>query len=254
MTNTTVETSRNAYKKISESGTKQTQKQKVKQGLKAMGGDATNEEHVKTLMNGEKTDIVFTDPPYGIEFQSNHRENQFEELKNDDKILDFTDKLEKFAKNKSHRYICTGHQVYNIWRKMFNNQYKSTLIWKKNNTGMGDLENDYAPLYEMILFCNPENTSLNGKREPNVWEVDIDDVNSYQHPTQKPVELPARAIKNSSKQDDIVLDLFAGSGPTLLAAEQTNRKAYCMELDPQYCQVIINRWEELTDKKADPVK
>ena len=216
-----------------------------------MCGDSTNDEHVKALMDGEKADMVFTDPPYGIEFQSNSRDNKFDELKNDDKILDFTDKLERFAGSKAHRYICTGEQVYPVWRELFSSNYKNTLIWDKGSGGMGDLENDYAPQYEMIIYCNPSNTSLNGSRDSNVWSVKRDDVNSYSHPTQKPVELPAKAIKNSSNQGDIVLDLFTGSGSTLLAAEQTGRKAFCMELDSKYCQVIVNRWESLTGKQHE---
>lgn len=228
----------------------------IKSDHRLMCGDATNKEHVETLMDGDKADMVFTDPPYGIDFQSNRRKKgeKFDKIENDDKILDFTDKLEKFVKKISHRYICTGHQVFSEWKNVLENNYKSTIIWEKNNHGTGDLENDYAPKYEMIIFCNPENTALNGKREPNIWKIDKDNTSNYTHPTQKPVELPSKAIQNSSNQDNTVLDLFAGSGPTLLAAEQTNRKAYCMELDPQYCQVIINRWEELTGKKAEPIK
>jgi len=218
-----------------------------------MCGDATDEEHVEKLMDGEKADMVFTDPPYGIEFQSNNREDKFDKIKNDDKIIDVQNILQGIIKEDSHRYICTGEQVYHVWREMFNDTYKNTIIWDKGNGGMGDLENDYAPQYEMIIYCNPENTELNGQRDTNLWTISRDDVNDYSHPTQKPVELPARAIRNSSTHDDIVLDLFTGSGSTLLAAEQTNRKAFCMELDPQYCQVIINRWEDLTGKNAEPV-
>jgi len=216
-----------------------------------MCGDATNESHVEKLMDGEKADMVFTDPPYGIEFQSNSRDDKFEELKNDDTILDFRPMFKQCLSDNSHRYVCTGEQVYHKWREMFSENYKNTIIWNKKSGGMGDLENDYAPQYEMIIYCNPKNTGLNGKRESNLWSIARDDVNDYTHPTQKPVELPARAIQNSSNQDNIVLDLFAGSGSTLLAAEQTNRKAFCMELDPQYCQVIIDRWEELTGKEHD---
>ena len=216
-----------------------------------MCGDATDKEDVSKLMQGEKADLVFTDPPYGIEFQSNSRSNQFDELENDDKILDFRPILSQFVNQQGHRYICTGEQVYHIWRKKFSENYKNTLIWDKGNGGMGDLQSDYAPQYEMIIFCNPENTNLNGKRESNIWKIGRDNVNEYDHPTQKPVELPAKAIKNSSNREDIVLDLFAGSGSTLLAAEQTQRKCYAMELEPKYCQVIINRWEELTGKEAE---
>jgi len=219
-----------------------------------MCGDATNKEHVETLMDGEKADMVFTDPPYGIEYDSGRDNGKHDKLMNDDKILDFTDIADKYSKKKCHWYVFTGQQVYHKWRVIFEEYYKNTIIWHKPKGGMGDLEGDYKPVYEMCIYCQLGNKKLNGGRDKNIWEINRDNVNDYAHPTQKPVELPARAIKNSSNQNDIVLDLFAGSGSTLLACEQTNRKAFCMELDPQYCQVIIDRWEELTGRKADPVK
>ena len=218
-----------------------------------MCGDATNESHVETLMDSKKADMVFTDPPYGIEFQSNHGSDH-DKIENDDKIIDIKPLLESNTTDKCHWYIFTGHQVYPKWRKQFEQYYKSTIIWKKPAGSMGDLQGDFKPMYEMCLYCQIGNKKLNGGRDENIWEINRDNPNDYLHPTQKPVELPARAIKNSSNQEDIVLDLFAGSGSTLLACEQTNRKAYCMELDPQYCQVIINRWEELTGKKHEVIE
>jgi len=217
-----------------------------------MCGDATNEEHVETLMDGDKADMVFTDPPYGIEFHSNHGSDH-DKIENDDEILKIKPMLKTNTINKCHWYIFTGHQVYPVWRKQFQDEYKSTVIWKKPAGSMGDLGGDYKPMYEMCLYCQIGNKKLNGGRDENIWEINRDNPNNYTHPTQKPVELPAKAIQNSSNQKDIVLDLFAGSGSTLLAAEQTDRKAYCMELDPEYCQVIINRWEDLTGKNAEPV-
>jgi len=217
-----------------------------------MCGDATDEDDVETLMDGKKADMVFTDPPYGIDYQSNHREAQFEKLENDHKIIDAEKIL--YPNVNGHLYVCTGEQVYPIWREKFSGGYKNTIIWQKDSQGMGDLENDYAPLYEMIIYCNPNNTSLNGHREPNVWEISRDDVNEYKHPTQKPVKLPAKAIQNSSNKEETVLDAFGGSGSTLLAAEQTNRKCLMMELEPKYCQVIIDRWENLTGQQAEKLK
>jgi len=217
-----------------------------------MCGDATDEDDVETLMDGKKADMVFTDPPYGINYQSNYRQAQFEKLENDHNIIDAEKIL--YPNVNGHLYVCTAEQVYPIWREKFSGGYKNTIIWQKDSQGMGDLENDYAPLYEMIIYCNPNNTSLNGHREPNVWEISRDDVNEYKHPTQKPVKLPAKAIQNSSNKEETVLDAFGGSGSTLLAAEQTNRKCLMMELEPKYCQVIIDRWEDFTGQQAEKLK
>ena len=105
----------------------------------------------------------------------------------------------------------------------------------------------------MILFgCKGEKLNVwNGNHdEMDVWDEDREKVNNYVHPTQKPLTIPARAIKNSSNVNDNILDIFGGSGSTLIACEQLNRNCYMMELDPKYVDVIIKRWEEFTGKKA----
>lgn len=221
-----------------------------------MCGDATNKEDVEALMNGEKADMVFTDPPYGIDFQSNWRDDKdkFDKIENDKKILPVKKILQDITKKECHWYVFTGHQVYPEWREQFEEYYKTTIIWHKPGTGMGDLKGDYRTAYELCLYCQRGKKKLNGQREDAVWQINQEQPDNWQHPTQKPVELPARALKNSSNQEDIVLDLFAGSGSTLLACEQTQRKAFLLELNPRYCQVIINRWEELTGKKAEPIE
>jgi len=208
-----------------------------------MCGDATNQSHVETLMDGEKADMVFTDPPYGKEYDG--RSDAHEQILNDDLG---SKKITKFYKLgvASEKYYCLDSERLPV---LFEAQGmpKSLIVWDKGHFGMGD---GYRRQYELIAYYG----GYSGTTESDVWQINRDNTSDYAHPTQKPVELPARAIKNSSNQNDIVLDLFAGSGSTLLAAEQTNRKAFCMELDPQYCQVIIDRWEELTGRKADPVK
>lgn len=88
----------------------------------------------------------------------------------------------------------------------------------------------------------------------DVWDEDREKVNNYVHPTQKPLSIPTRAIKNGTNKNDIVLDIFGGSGSTLIACEQLNRSCYMMELDPKYIDVIITRWEQFTGKKARKVK
>lgn len=113
---------------------------------------------------------------------------------------------------------------------------------------MGDLKGAYAGQYEIILFLHKGRVELNGKRDTDVWVFDREPPKL--HPTMKPIELISKALKQSSKENDTVLDLFGGSGSTLIACEQLDRKCYMMELDPKYCDVIIKRWETLTGKKA----
>ena len=205
-----------------------------------MCGDSTNDEHVKALMDGEKADMVFTDPPYGKEYDG--RSDAHEQILNDDLGSKQITEFYKLGES-SEKYYCLDYERLPI---LFEAQGmpKSLIVWDKGHFGMG---NGYRRQYELIAYYG----DYSGTTESDVWEISRDSVGDYSHPTQKPVELPAKAIKNSSNQGEIVLDLFTGSGSTLLAAEQTGRKAFCMELDPQYCQVIINRWESLTGKQHE---
>jgi site-specific DNA-methyltransferase (adenine-specific) len=213
-------------------------------------GDSTDSDAVARLMDGQKADMVFTDPPYGISYKSNwasKERERFDEIKNDDVILDILPSIILLSKNNIHWYIWTSHQVYSIWRGKFDEYYKSTIIWSKKSGAMGDLEGDYIVNYEMALFCHYGRKTLNGKRESAVWDLTRDSGIDYQHPTQKPISLAEKAIINSSNQNDLVADLFLGSGTTMVASHQLKRKCYGMELDPKYCQVIIDRM-----KKLDP--
>jgi len=211
-------------------------------------GDSTDSDQVAKLMNGQKADMVFTDPPYGISYKSNwasKERERFNEIQNDDVILDILPSIILISKNNIHWYIWTSHQVYPIWREKFNEYYKSTIIWSKKSGAMGDLTGDYVVNYEMSLFCHYGRKTLNGKRESAVWELTRDSGIEYEHPTQKPITLAEKAINNSSKENDLVFDLFLGSGSTMVAAHQLKRKCYGMELDPKYCQVIVDRMLKL---------
>ena len=211
-------------------------------------GDSTDSDAVARLMDGQKADMVFTDPPYGISYKSNWASKdreRFDEIKNDDVILDILPSIILLSKNNIHWYIWTSHQVYSIWREKFEEYYKSTIIWSKKSGAMGDLEGDYIVNYEMALFCHYGRKTLNGKRESAVWDLTRDSGIDYQHPTQKPISLAEKAIINSSNQNDFVADLFLGSGTTMVASHQLKRKCYGIELDPKYCQVIIDRMKKL---------
>ena len=212
-----------------------------------MCGNSTSEEDVAKLMNGNKADMVFTDPPYGYNYQSNMRTKteKFDVLMNDDKILDFMTPLK--IVNDGFVFVCTTWKVLEKWIPLFNEYYNlsNMIIWDKGGGGIGDLKHTFSTDYEIILCSNNEKEIL-GKRIGSVWSIGKDNANDYVQATQKPVELSATAIKNVTKENNIVLDVFGGSGSTLIACEQLNRKCYMMELDTHYISVIIERYINFT--------
>ena len=243
-------------------------------------GDSTDPAVIDRLMDGVKADMVFTDPPYGYNYQSNMRtqSEKFDVLENDDKILDFFQSIKNTVVG--FVYVCTTWKTADKWIELFKNYYELTnvIIWDKGGGGIGDLFHTFSTDYEMILVCN-NGQELRGKRYGSVWNftnTEIskmkkeellkivleqkeyysiwkqkkDNPNEYVHPTQKPVALSAKAIRSSTDFGEIVLDVFGGSGSTLIACEQLNRKCYMCELDPHYCDVIITRWENLTGQTA----
>lgn len=220
-----------------------------------MCGDSTDALNINILMQGKKADLVFTDPPYGYEYQSNMRtkSKKFDVLKNDDKILEFMPAIKGICKG--FIFICTTWKVLDKWLPLFNKYYDLTnmIIWDKGGGGIGDLEHTFLTDYEIIL-CSNNGAKITGKRIGSVWNVPKDNASDYVHATQKPVKLSAIAIENTTNKNGVVLDIFGGSGSTLIACEQLNRKCYCMELDPKYCDVIVKRWENFTGKKAIKLK
>ena len=214
-----------------------------------MCGDSVETADFDKLMNGVKVDLVFTDPPYNVAF--NGRSGKFSVMKNDklpdSKFKVFIDKfLEQLKKIKPRAYyICCNWAFYGLLEIKL--KPKNCIVWAKNVFGLGK---GYRHQHEFILFNGFIDNEITN--ETDLWQIKKD-VN-YTHPTQKPIELAARAINNSSKENDIVLDPFGGSGSTLIACEQLNRKCYMMELDPIYCDVIIKRWEQLTGGKAELCK
>ena len=214
-------------------------------------GDSTDVNVIDRLMDGGKADMVFTDPPYGYNYQSNMRtkSEKFDVLENDDKILDFFPNL--LGRVKGFVMICTTWKVLDKWLPLFKQYYElsNMIIWDKGGGGIGDLKHTFLTDYEVIL-CSNNGREIREKRIGSVWSIGKDNANDYEHPTQKPIELSANAIRHTTDKENVVLDCFGGSGSTLIACEQLNRKCYMCELDPHYCDVIIQRWENLTGKKA----
>jgi len=209
-----------------------------------MCGDSTSHKDVSALMDGERADILFTDPPYNVAFSG--RSGKFDVIKNDDlSESDFEDFIDKTvdvikAVDPPIYYIWCNWNFYGILQSKL--EYKSCIVWAKNVFGMGK---GYRHQHEFCLFNGRIDDSI--KNESDLWEVKKD--HKYQHPTQKPVELSFRAIGNHSGARN-VLDLFGGSGSTLIGCEQRGVNCYMMELDPKYVDVIIQRWENFTGEKA----
>ena len=216
-----------------------------------MCGDSTSIDAVDKLMDGNKADMVFTDPPYGVSYQSNMRtkSDKFDVIKNDDVFLDVAPVIE--ACSVGWVFVWTSWKVLTKWIDLFDGFGYPTnqVIWFKGGGGIGDLKKTFLSDYETALVWH-RGAELTGKRIGSVWKVDKDGASLYKHPTQKPVALPEEAIDKTTKVKNKVLDLFGGSGSTLIACEKTNRYCRMMELDPKYCDVIIKRWEEFTGKEA----
>jgi len=198
-------------------------------------GDSTDSEQVAKLMNGEKADMVFTDPPYNVSF--NGRSGKFEVIENDDlSDNDFKDLIDGMVSiinilNPKNYYVWCNWKFYGLLQSKL--EFKACIVWAKNVFGLG---RGYRHQHEFCLFNGKLDEGINN--ESDLWNVKKD--TKYVHPTQKPIELCARALNNHKKNKNIV-DLFCGSGLTFLASHQLKRKCYGMELDAKYCQVIVER-------------
>lgn len=221
-------------------------------------GDSTDSDQVARLMGGKKADMVFTDPPYGVNYEGGHNKKKRNGIENDTLIGDnltdlFYDSLlnaELFTWEHAAFYIwyANGKAVETF--KSFDRlslKVRAVICWYKVKSGLGAFMSQYIPNYEPCIYAFKDGNSpqwFGPTDEKTVWELKKESKNEY-HPTQKPVELPSRAINNSSKINNIIYDCFLGSGSTMVAAHQLNRKCYGMELDPKYCQVIIDRMRKL---------
>ena len=209
-------------------------------------GDSTNILHVEKLMDGSKADMVFTDPPYNVAF--NGRSGKFDIIKNDDLSEDSFDELITGMVEiinilkPNHYYVWCNWKFYATLQTKL--PFKGCIVWAKNVFGLGI---GYRHQHEFCLFNAKIDKHI--KNESDLWQVKKDV--SYMHPTQKPVELAERALINHKQGN--VIDLFGGSGSTLIAAERLKRQAFLMELDPKYCDVIVKRWEDFTGDKAKRV-
>lgn len=232
-----------------------------------MCGDSTSKDDLEKLMDNHKADMVFTDPPYLMGFTGNvHADgsksfnSKHGAIQNDKMSREDGDKfiLKIFTQimnyNRGAYYVCFYRLGLDyIFRALdqLNNHYKALIIWNKGNHTLSN--SDYMSKYEPIIYGWFDEHNFYGDRSNfDIWDIQRTSKNTL-HPTMKPIALCSKAIMNSSKIDDIVLDLFGGSGSTLIACEQLQRQCYTMELDEKYCTVILNRWEEYTGKKAEKI-
>lgn len=224
-----------------------------------MCGDSTNPEDVEKLMNNQLADLLITDPPYNVAYEGKQASKMTimnDKLK-DDQFYNFL--LAAFSNAKA--VMKAGASFY-VWfssleavnfRKSLENSELSVhqeLIWEKNNFTLG--YQDYRYKHEPCLYGWVKDSShswYSDRKQTTILKFDKPQ-RADLHPTMKPIPLFDYQIKNSSKSGDIVLDLFGGSGTTLIACEQNGRNAYLMEFDPRYVDVIIDRWEKFTGNKA----
>jgi DNA modification methylase len=208
-------------------------------------GDSTDSDQVAKLMNGQKADMVFTDPPYGINYKSNKRKDEFEYIKNDD-VIDCSFLPIIPINDNSAIYVWTRWDVYPKWIELVEQSYKVTncIVWIKQAGGLGDLESFWNQ-HEFAIYAVKGKVKLRGIRQGNTWETGDHRSKDYIHPTQKPVELAARGIEATSDIGNLIVDVFLGSGSTMVASHQLKRKCYGMEFDPKYCQGIVDRMIKL---------
>jgi DNA modification methylase len=227
---------------------------------KLLCGDATDPEQVSKLMENQLADMIFTDPPYNVDYVGKTKEKL--KIANDSMgDEDFRSFLTSAFKNMAQKskegapiYVCHADSEGLTFRSAFREagwDLKQCIIWVKQHFVMG--RQDYQWQHEPILYGwkpGAAHKFYGDRKQTTVWQIDRP-MASREHPTMKPVSLCAKAIENSSKAGDIVLDLFGGSGSTLIGCEQLNRTCYMMELDPIYCDVIAKRWENFTGQKAE---
>ena len=209
--------------------------------MKLIQGDCLEE--MKKLKDNS-VDMVLTDPPYGMSFQSNYRIYKYEKITNDNCLIwldEFVGEIFRVMKDNTAGYVfCSFHHIDKFkvaLEKLF--KIKNVLVWEKNNTSMGDLKADFAPKVEFIIFIQKGRRMINGKRDPNIFKFAR--TGNKNHPTEKPVDLCEYLLSKFSDEGDIVLDPFMGSGTTGVACKNLSRELIGIELDETYFNIAKQR-------------
>lgn len=226
-----------------------------------MCGDSTSKEDVDRLMGGSKAQMLFTDPPWNVDYGETKEKWKDRRILNDNlSENDFYKFLsDVFTRAKESlvggiTYVILGIEEWGTLMSVMSENgfhWSSTIIWAKDQFVLSrkDYHLQYEPMWYGWEGSKPRIHPVDDRTQSDLWEIERPK-RSDEHPTMKPVKLVARAIVNSSCEGDTVLDLFGGSGSTLIACEQTGRACRTMELDPGYCDVIVDRWEALTGEEA----
>lgn len=235
-----------------------------------MCGDSTRSEDVLRLIGDEKADMIFMDPPWNVNYGDVGDDDPMgykpRTILNDDMSTEDFEEFMRSAFARAKDASRDGAMIYVVmsaqeWGNMMlamrdsGFHWSSTIIWNKNSHVMS--RKDYHTKYEPIWYgwegSGPRVCPLTDRKQSDVWDIDRPK-KSEEHPTMKPIELVARALQNSSRKGNVVLDLFGGSGSTMIACEQLGRRNRTMELDPAYCDVIVKRWEEYTGNEARRIR
>lgn len=232
-----------------------------------MCGDSTSIDAVDKLMENQQADMVFTDPPYGMSYGDGRAAGSTskgalvkahgmiinDNLAGDSLIGLVRDAISaciQSSKKGAAYYICFTWRTYSEFEEAIQlggGNIANCIVWDKKSIGLGNA--NYRPQHEFIFYVKG-GSWYGDKSESDVWYMSRGATGEYVHPTQKPVELIERALKNSSKGGDLILDVFGGSGSTLIACEKLGRKSRLMDLDPKYVDVIIKRWQDYTGRQA----
>lgn len=197
---------------------------------------------------GKSIDLILTDPPYGMDYQSSRRKEKFNKIEDDNNlnwIPDFLKESYRVLKNNTHVYIFCNEYSIGEWRVELKKQgfaLKRMLVWIKNNHTSGDLEGDYGNKTEYVMFAHKGRKALNGKRNTNV--LNADRVECKEHPTTKPIPLLMFLLEKSSNKGDLILDPFAGSGTTGRACKDLGRDFILIEKEPKYIEICKQRLQQ----------
>lgn len=231
-----------------------------------MCGDSTNKEDVSKLMNGKKADMVFTDPPYGMNLDTDYSKmngNSNVEFKQRKNIVGGKKYNEVIGDNEDFKpeLVTTIFDNFDYCKEIFvwgadyypellkGYKYGNFIIWDKRDDNE-QFDKMYGSSFEVCWSKNKHRKEIARVRWCGVFGTEKEFDKKRVHPTQKPIKLAEWFLKKYSKDEHIIIDLFGGSGSTLIACEQLNRTCYMMELDPHYVDVILYRWEKLTNRKA----
>ncbi len=225
-----------------------------------MCGDSTDIHQVKKLMATQKADMAFIDPPYNVNYQGGHKAPR-KKIKNDhlthEEFTQFLDELiavhQKVLKRGASLYICYSFRYQRIFQYALeknNFEIRNQIVWAKNNAS--NCFGRYRSKHEVIFYCHHKKERdpwYGDRKQTTVWQIPKPAANKW-HPTMKPMALIEKALINSSKKDDLIVDLCGGSGSTLMACEELDRYACLMEIEPCYVDATIQRWQLMTKQPA----